>query len=153
MGIGFSSLIPVKPNMGITITVILMDLTENIDGNKSISRQVVASCSQGKWAPIKTCDDYCEYFTYNNGACKHSYKTTLTLLQNNFTALICSLVNSSYEITTESIKLVLDVEEFGMGSDLIVSTRMYRNSFFYASLLRHSMDSIEMPLSIFQPRI
>ena len=25
----------------------------------------------------KKCDDYHKYFTHNNGACKHSYKTTL----------------------------------------------------------------------------
>ena len=38
-------------------------------------------------------------------------------LQNNLTALIYSLVNGLYNITTESIKLVLEVEQSGVSSD------------------------------------
>ena len=48
----------------------------------------------------------------NNGACKYPYKTTLPY----------SLVNGIYKMTTESIKLVLDMEQFRMGSDLIIPT-------------------------------
>ena len=40
----------------------------------------------------------------------------------NFTALIYSVVNGLYKITTQSIKLVLDVEQFGVSSNLIVLT-------------------------------
>ena len=60
---------------------------------------------------------YHEYFTHNNGACEHSYKATLA------TALIYSLVNGLYKIITASIKLILDVEQFGASSDLIVPSR------------------------------
>ena len=82
----------------------------------------------------------------------------VTPLQNNLTTLIYSLVNGLYKVNTESTKLILDAEQFGVSSNLIVSTLVYRKchfllSFSYASLLRHSMDSTEMPLSIFQPRI
>ena len=45
--------------------------------------------------------------------------TTWLVFQNQVTY---SLVNSLYKITTESIKLVLDVEQFGAGSTLIVPT-------------------------------
>ena len=55
-------------------------------------------------------NNYREYFTHNNGACKHSYK-------NNLTALIYSLVNDLYKTTTESIKLVLDLGQFGISSN------------------------------------
>ena len=54
-----------------------------------------------------------EYFTHNNGDGKHPYK-------NNLITLIYSLVNGLYKITTDSMKLVLDVEQFGASSDLIV---------------------------------
>ena len=52
------------------------------------------------------------------------YMTELvnTPLQNNLTKLIHSLVNGLYKITTESIKLVLDPEQFGVSSNLIVTT-------------------------------
>ena len=63
-------------------------------------------------------------------------------LVNNPTTLIYSLINGLYNITIESIKLILDVEQFGASNDLPQCT-----------LLRHSMDSTEMPFSIFQPRI
>ena len=68
------------------------------------------------------------------------------------------LVNGLYKINAESIRLVLDVEQFGASSDLIVPTPNVQKLkkcqfFFYASLLRYSMDSTEMPMSIFQPRI
>ena len=77
-------------------------------------------------------------------------------LQSNVTALIYSLVNDLCKITTESIKLILDVEQFGVSSDLIVPTGNVQKVsfpffFFYASSLRHSMDSTEIPSSIFQP--
>ena len=76
-------------------------------------------------------------------------------LVNNPTILIYSLVNGLYNITIESIKLILDVEQFGVSNNLIVPTPITENGIFslYASLLRHSMDSTEMPFSIFQPRI
>ena len=77
-------------------------------------------------------------------------------LQNNLTTVIYSLVYGLYKITTESIKLVLDAEQSGAGSDLIVPTRdvqkvSYSFLFFYTSLLRYSIDSTEIPSSIFQP--
>ena len=67
---------------------------------------------------------------------------------------IHSLVNGLYIITTESIKLALDVEQFDASSDLIVPPPIYRkcHSFFFffnTSSLRHFMDSTEMSLSIF----
>ena len=72
----------------------------------------------------------------------------------NLTALIYSLVNGLYNITTESINFMLDVEQFGMGSNFIdVHKVSYFFFFIYTFLLRHSMDSIELPLSIFQPKI
>ena len=40
-----------------------------------------------------------------------------TELVNTPTALIYSLINGLYKITTESIKLVLDVEQYGISSD------------------------------------
>ena len=90
--------------------------------------------------------DYHEHFTHNNGACK----------QNNLTALIYLLANGLYKITTESTQLILDVEKFGASSDLIDPTQCTESVivfFFYESSLRHSMDSTEMPLSIFHVRI
>ena len=62
----------------------------------------------------KKYDDYHECFTHNNKACKHPYK-------NNHNALIYvySLVNGLCMITTESIKRILDVEQFGASRDLI----------------------------------
>ena len=53
---------------------------------------------------------------------------------NNLTALIYLLVNGFYKITTESIKLTLDVEQFGASSNLIVltpNTQKVLFSFFY----------------------
>ena len=50
-----------------------------------------------------------------NEACKHPYK-------NNLTALIYSLVNGLYKVTTKSIKFVCDVEQFGASSDFSVPT-------------------------------
>ena len=50
------------------------------------------------------------------------------------TALICSLVNGLYKITTESIKLALDVEQFGTSSDLIISaSNVQKVSYFILS--------------------
>ena len=63
------------------------------------------------------------------------------------TALILSLVNGLYKITTESIELVLDVEQFGMRTDLIVialNVQKVSYVFFYASLLRPSKDSTDI---------
>ena len=52
-----------------------------------------------------------------------THKTRLvTLLQNYLTTLIYSLGNGLCKITTESIKLVLDVEQFGVRSNLIIPT-------------------------------
>ena len=80
-------------------------------------------------------------------------------IQNNLTALIYSLVNGLCKIATESIKLVLDAEQSGASSNLIVPTgdvqkvlfSFFFFFFFYASSLRYSMDSTEIPSSIFQP--
>ena len=48
--------------------------------------------------------------------------------------LIYSLVNGLYKITTESINLILDVEQFGASSDLIVPNRdAQKVSFFLLS--------------------
>ena len=65
---------------------------------------------------------------------------------------IYSLVNGLYKIITESIKLI---EQFGASSDLIIPTHDVQkvSSFFLSSSTHHSMDSTEMPLTIFQPRI
>ena len=57
-------------------------------------------------------------------------------LQNNLTALIYSLVNGLNKITTESIKLILDIEQFGEG--LILPTRtVQKMSFFFLSSSTH----------------
>ena len=68
---------------------------------------------------------------------------------------IYSLVNGLFKISTESLKLVLDAEQSGASSDLIVPTcdvqKVSFFSFFYASSLRHSMDSTEILSSTFQP--
>ena len=62
-----------------------------------------------------------------------------------------NLVNGLCKIATESIKFILDAEQSGASSDLIVPTRdVQKVSFsFYASSLRHSIDSTEIPSSIF----
>ena len=52
-------------------------------------------------------------------------------------------------ITTESIKHVLNVEQFGMSTDLIVPTPDVQKVSYFFFLLRHSMDSTEIPLSHF----
>ena len=63
----------------------------------------------------------------------------------------------SFKMSTESLKLVLDAEQSGASSDLIVPTRdvqevsFFSFFFFYASSLRHSMDSTEISSSTFQP--
>ena len=59
-------------------------------------------------------DDYREYFFHvttklANTPSKQSYR-------------IDTFINGLYKITTETIKLVLDVEQFGVISDLIVFT-------------------------------
>ena len=59
----------------------------------------------------KRCDDYREYFTHTNEACKNPYKIALPHLY------YYSLVNGLYKITTESIKLVLDSKQSGASSD------------------------------------
>ena len=71
---------------------------------------------------------------------------------------IYSLVNGLFKIITESLKLVLDTEQSGASSDVIVPTRdvqkvsfFLSSFFFYASSLRHSMDSTEILSSIYQP--
>ena len=46
--------------------------------------------------------------------------------------------------------------QFGASSDLVTQfteSVIFLSSFFYTFLLGHSMDSTEIPLSIFQPRI
>ena len=61
-------------------------------------------------------------------------------LQNNLITLIHVLVNGLYKITTESIKLILDVEQFDMSSNLIIPTLDVQKchfSFFYVSSLSH----------------
>ena len=54
-------------------------------------------------------------------------------LQNNLTALIYSLVNGLYKITTESIKVVLDAEKSGASSDLIVPIRDVQKVSYFSS--------------------
>ena len=67
-------------------------------------------------------DDYHEYFTHNNRACKCPYKTILLHLS----------YSGLYKITTESIKLILDFEQFGASSDLIVLTpNVQKVSYFF----------------------
>ena len=63
-------------------------------------------------------------------------------------------------ITNKTIKLVLDVEQFGISSDLIFPTTSYTVSvihskcfFFFTFLLRHSMYATEIPFSTLQPVI
>ena len=58
-------------------------------------------------------------------------------LQNNLTALIYSLVNGLYKITTESIKLILDAEQSGANSDLIVPTRDVQKVSYFSSSSTH----------------
>ena len=53
--------------------------------------------------------------------------------KNNLTALIYSLVNGLYKITTEFIKLVLDAEQSSASSDLIVPTRNVQKVSFSSS--------------------
>ena len=51
--------------------------------------------------------------------------------------MIYSLVNGLYKITTESMKFVLDAEQSGASSDLIVPTHnVQKVSFFILLLLR-----------------
>ena len=68
-------------------------------------------------------------FTHNIETYKQSYITTLR---------IYSLVNGLYKITTESKTLILDVEQFGVSSDLIIPTRNVQKvpffSFFLSSM-------------------
>ena len=58
-------------------------------------------------------------------------------LQNNLTALINSLVNGLYKITTESIKLILDAEQSGASSDLIVPTHDAQKVSYFSSSSTH----------------
>ena len=98
-------------------------------GSKSRLRKVELASAH------KKCDDYCEYFTHNNETCKKT-------LQSNLTALIYSLVNGLYKITTESIKLILDAEQSGASSDLIIPTcDVQKVSFFL--LLHIPMECVE----------
>ena len=66
--------------------------------------------SRGQVASVhKKLDDYCEYL--------HITTELVITPTNNLTSLIYSLVNGLYKFTTESIKLVLDVEQFVASSD------------------------------------
>ena len=87
-------------------------------------------------------------FTHNNRACTNTYS-------NNFTAFKYLLDNDLYKITTESIKLVLNIKQFSTGSNLIVPTPQCTGSvlFFFVTLLIYSIHSTEVPLSIFQPKL
>ena len=64
----------------------------------------------------KICDDYHEYFTHNNGAWKHNID-------------VATLVNGFYQITAESIKLILNIKQFGTGSNSIITTYHVQNLF------------------------
>ena len=68
---------------------------------------------------------------------EHSNVATFVhaLLQNNLTALIYSLVNALYKITTKSIKIVLDVEQSGASCDLINPTRDVQKVSFFLCIL------------------
>ena len=83
-------------------------------------------------------------FTHTNRACTNTH-------WKNFTALKYLLDNGLYKITTESIKLVLNIKQFNTGSNLIVPPPRCTGSvlFFFTTLLRHSMHSTEVSLSIF----
>ena len=76
-------------------------------------------------------DDYCEYFTHNNEASKNPYKTTLSI------ALIYSLVNGLFKISTEPLKLILDAEQSGASSNLIVPTHDVQKVSFFLSSSTH----------------
>ena len=59
-------------------------------------------------------------------------------LHNNLTALIYSLVNGLFKISTKSLKLILDAEQYGASSDLIVPTHdVQKVSFFLSSFSMH----------------
>ena len=80
-----------------------------MSGSKSRPRKVEIMRAQ------KTqCNNYCEYFTHNNRACKHPYKQLYHIE--------IFINNGLYKITIESIKLKLDVKQFGMSNDLIIPT-------------------------------
>ena len=87
------------------------------------------------------------------------YITTelVTPLQNNLTALIYSLVNGLYKITTESKKLVLDVEQFDVSSDYIIPTHNAQKVSFSFFLLRIFVKTFHgfhrNAIKNFQPRI
>ena len=61
------------------------------------------------------CDNYCEHFIHNNRGNKDLYWNTAL-------PHCYSLINGLYNITTESIKPVLNVEQFGANSDLVIHT-------------------------------
>ena len=73
-------------------------------------------------------DDYHEYFT-------HIQRSLSKPLQNNLTALLYSLVNGLFKISTESIKLVLDAEQSGVSSNLIIPTHNVQKVSFFFLLL------------------
>ena len=101
-----TSLFPRTHNsQGIFVYHTYMYICIKASGSESRPRKVELASAHKKR------NDYQEYFTHNNEACKNPYKTTL------YTAFIYSLVNGLYTITTESIKFVLDAEQSGASSD------------------------------------
>ena len=65
----------------------------------------------------------------------HKAMDLVNTLTNNLTALIYSLVNGLCKITTESIKPVLDVEQFGTSSNSIVPILTYRKCHLFLNIL------------------
>ena len=95
-----------------------------MSGSESWPKKVELTCAH------KNTTTTMNIFIHNNGACKPS-------LRNNFTTLIYSLVNGLYKITTEFIKLVLDVRQFGASSNLIVPTPDVQEVSFSSSTHSH----------------
>ena len=75
------------------------------------------------------------------------------------TVLVYLLANGLYKIISESIKLILDVEQFRVSSDLIVLPQMHRKChLFLSSFLPRILIKIfhgfhRNSIEFFQPRI
>ena len=81
-----------------------------MSGSESQSREVVLTCSHSKNAT-----------TTMNILCI-AMKPVFVPTKISFTALIF-IVNCLYKVSTESIRLVYNIKQFGTGSDLIVPTQ------------------------------
>ena len=89
--------------------------------------------------------------------CAHSKMRLPWVFTHNNKGYTCSYKNQPYGSDIyESIQLVLSIKQVGTGSDLNGPTPNVQKVFlffFFASLLKHSMNSIEIPLSIFSLEI